>query len=119
MESLKLTDLTIRVQGEGVELRTKQVGGMTMGWVRLSKGVDLSPATKGLPDDLCPCPHWGYVISGKVHMKTKDGGSDYEAGRAFYWGPGHAPKALEDSEYVDFSPTEEVEKVIAHMTGQG
>jgi len=52
-------------------------------------------------------------------MKTNGGSSDYEAGRAFYWGPGHAPEALEDTEYVDFSPTEEFEKVIAHLTGQG
>ena len=24
----------------------------------------------------------------------------YEAGQVFYWGPGHAPEALEDAEYV-------------------
>jgi hypothetical protein len=52
-------------------------------------------------------------------MKTNNGSSDYEAGRVFYWGPGHAPEALEDSEYVDFSPTEDFERVIAHLTGQG
>jgi hypothetical protein len=119
MESLKRTDLSARVEGDGVEFRTKEVGSMTVGWVRLSKGVDLSPATKGLPDDLCPCPHWGYMISGRVRMKTKDGSRDYEAGQAFYWAPGHAPEALEDSEYVDFSPTAEIEKVIAHLTSQG
>ena len=51
-----------------------------------------------------------------IRMKTKDGNRDYEAGQAFYWAPGHAPEALEDSEYVDFSPTDELEKVIAHLT---
>jgi hypothetical protein len=117
MESLDRTDLTVRVEGDGVEVRTKQVGDMTIGWVRLAKGVDLSEATKGLPDDLCPCPHWGYVIAGKVRMKMKNGTSDYAAGEAFYWGPGHAPQALEDSEYVDFSPTADFERVIAHITG--
>ncbi len=25
----------------------------------LPKGADLSPMLKGLPDDLCQCPHWG------------------------------------------------------------
>jgi len=119
MESFTRTDLSTRVEGEGVEFRTKEAGGMTIGWVRLSKGMDLSPGTKGLPDDLCPCPHRGYVIKGKLRMKMKDGSSDYEAGQAFYWGPGHAPEALEDTEYVDFSPTAEVEKVIAHLTRQG
>ena len=119
MESFTRTDLSTRVEGEGVDFRTIEAGGMTIGWVRLSKGTDLSPATKGLPDDLCPCPHWGYVIKGKLRMKMKDGSSDYEAGQAVYWGPGHAPEALEDSEYVDFSPTTEVEKVIAYLTRQG
>jgi hypothetical protein len=26
----------------------------------------------------------------------------------FYWAPGHVPIALEDCEYMDFSPTEEL-----------
>ena len=47
------------------------------------------------------------MIKVKVRMHTADGHMDFAAGEAFYWGPGHAPEALEDSEYVDFSPTEE------------
>jgi hypothetical protein len=39
----------------------------------------------------------------------------YEAGRPFYWAPEHAPEALEDSEYVDFSPTEAFNQVIEHV----
>jgi quercetin dioxygenase-like cupin family protein len=57
------------------------------------------------------------VIKGKLRMKTTDGSQDFAAGEAFYWGPGHAPEALEDTEYVDVSPTEDLEKVIAHLTG--
>ena len=42
-----------------------------------------------------------------------------EAGQAFYWSPGHAPMALEDSEYVEFSPTtrlnELIDQVKAHL----
>jgi hypothetical protein len=51
-------------------------------------------------------------------MKTKDQPRDFAAGEAFYWGPGHAPEAIEDSEYVDFSPTADLEKVIAHITNE-
>lgn len=119
METMNRNEMTARIEGDGVELRTRVAGGMTVGWVRLSKGVNLAPATMGLPDDLCPCPHWGYLIKGRVRMKTKDGSRDYEAGQAFYWAPGHAPEALEDSEYVDISPTEEFEEVIAHVTRAG
>jgi hypothetical protein len=52
-------------------------------------------------------------------MKTASGSQDYSAGQAFYWGPGHAPEALEDSEYVDVSPTAEFDKVLEHISGGG
>jgi hypothetical protein len=42
------------------------------------------------------------MLKGKVRMHTVDGYRDFVAGEAFYWAPGHAPEALEDSEYVDF-----------------
>jgi hypothetical protein len=87
-----------------------------VGFVRLPAGADLRPATRGLPDDLCPCPHWGYLLTGRVRMHTADGHQDFAAGEAFYWAPGHAPEALEDSEYVDFSPTHEFQRVLDHLT---
>jgi hypothetical protein len=34
---------------------------------------------------------------------------------AFYWAPGHIPIALEDSEYVDFSPIAEFRALVEHM----
>jgi hypothetical protein len=91
--------------------------GIMVGFVRLPAGADLRPATKGLPDDLCPCPHWGYMLRGRVRMHTTDGHHDFVAGEAFYWAPGHAPEALEDSEYVDFSPTHEFQRVLDHLIG--
>lgn len=118
MLAMRRTDVPIAIEGGGVELRMREVGEMTAAFVSLRKGVDLGPALVGLPDDLCPCPHWGYLLSGRLRMKTLDGDTTYEAGDAFYWGPGHAPEALEDCEYVDFSPTEEFAKVIQHIKGQ-
>ncbi len=50
-------------------------------------------------------------------MKTRDGDEVYEAGQTFYWPPGHAPSALEDCEYVDFSPAQQFAAVIRHLTG--
>ena len=116
MQALKIEQLSVRVKGNGVDFRTRQLGELTVSWVKLDKGVDLSGATVGLPEDLCPCPHRGYMIKGSVRMKTKETARDFAAGEAFYWGPGHAPEALEDSEYLDFSPTKDLEEVIAHLT---
>jgi len=56
------------------------------------------------------------MLKGQVRMHTPDGAQDFRTGEAFYWGPGHAPEALEDSEYVDFSPTDEFRHVIEHIT---
>jgi hypothetical protein len=105
----------IAIAGEGVEMRTRELGGQTVAFARLAKGVDLGPALQGLPGDLCPCPHWGYLIKGRVLMRTAGGEQVYEAGQAFHWAPGHAPVALEDSEYVDFSPTDEFTRVLDHV----
>lgn len=101
-----------------LEVRLLDQHGISIGFVRLPAGADLRPATIGLPDDLCPCPHWGYMIEGHVRMHTVDGHQDFVAGQAFYWAPGHAPEALEDSRYVDFSPTDEFRRVIEHITGE-
>jgi quercetin dioxygenase-like cupin family protein len=57
------------------------------------------------------------MLKGTVRMHTTGGHQDFAAGEAFYWAPGHAPEALEDSEYVDFSPSTEFQHVLDHLTG--
>ena len=117
MRSIPREEVPIVIEGDGVEVRLRDEEGLSVGFVHLPAGADLRPATKGLPDDLCPCPHWGYMLKGRVRMHTTDGHQDFVAGEAFYWAPGHAPEALEDSEYVDFSPTHEFQRVLDHLTG--
>ena len=120
MKAIAREEAPVEIEGDGVELRMKEIGGdMTTAFVRLPAGADLGPALVGQPDDLCQCPHWGYLLKGRVKMRTKEGEEVYEAGQAFYWAPGHAPQALEDSEYVDFSPTKEIREVIDHVKSQG
>jgi hypothetical protein len=119
MTAISREDAPVAVEGDGVELRKQEVGGgMTTAFVRIPQGTDFRPALQGLPDDLCQCPHWGYLRKGRVKMHTKDGEGIYEAGQSFYWSPGHAPEALEDSEYVDFSPTREFDEVLDHIKSQ-
>lgn len=117
MATLDPNDVPVELQNENVELRMAEVGELTVSFIRLRKGTDLAPALAGLPGDLCPCPHWGYMVKGRLKMKTPRGDEIYEAGHAFYWPPGHAPEALEDCEYIDYSPTEQYRKVIRHIMG--
>ncbi len=118
MQAINLDEIPMTIEGGGVELRTQDVGELKAGFVRLPKGADLRPLVKGLPGDLCQCPHWGYMLKGRVRMHTADGSETYVAGQAFYWAPGHAPEALEDSEYVDFSPREAFDAVLEHVKAQ-
>jgi hypothetical protein len=119
VRTIERDDVPVAIKDDNVELRLSEEGNMTVAFVKLRKGADLAPALVGLPDDMCQCPHWGYMFKGRLKMKTKDGDQIYEAGQVFYWGPGHAPEALEDCEYVDFSPTEDFQAVIRHIQSAG
>ncbi|WAZ21883.1 hypothetical protein STRCI_003087 [Streptomyces cinnabarinus] len=119
MTAAARNDVPVVMEGNGVELRTRPLGGgLSVGYISLPQGTDMGPAMKGLPDDSCQCPHWGYLLKGRLRMLTADGEEIYEAGQAYYWAPGHIPLALEDCEFVEFSPTEDFDKVIAHVKAQ-
>ena len=70
------------------------------------------PMFKGLPDDRCQCPHWGYLIKGRVRIKYRDHEEVINAGEVYYLPPGHTPVAEEDSEMVEFSPKSEYRKTM-------
>jgi hypothetical protein len=51
--------------GPVVDLRD-ELDGYTVTFTSLVEDIDATPFMKGLPDDRCQCPHWGYVIKGKM-----------------------------------------------------
>ena len=119
MTATSREEALIQLEGGGVELRTREIGGaMTVAFIRAPAGWDLGPMLVGLPSDLCQCPHWGYVLSGRLGLRTEEGQEVYEAGQAFYWPPGHAPKVIEDAEYVEFSPTSDLNDLIDYVKAQ-
>src|SRR5262245_3427450 len=82
--------------------------GYTVGFETYTADADLTPFFQGLPDDRCQCEHWGYVVKGKLTFKTADGEETFEAGDAYYVGPGHTPVLYAGTEVVEFSPTEKL-----------
>jgi hypothetical protein len=112
-----LEQLPTAVSGDGVEIRATEAGELTVALVRLAQGHDARPLFKGLPGDLCQCPHWGYVIKGLLRVWTADGSALYRTGQAFYWPPGHAPEALEDTDFLEISPTRDLQALHAHVAG--
>jgi hypothetical protein len=119
MAVINREEVPVAIEDDNVEVRMSEVGDMTVSFIRLKEGTDLGPACVGLPDDRCQCPHWGYMLEGRLKMKTPGGDEIYEADQAFYWSPGHVPVALTDCSYVDFSPTKEFNAVIEHIKSQG
>jgi hypothetical protein len=105
-----------KVEDHGpAEDRTEELGGFTVNFVSISQDMDLGPMLRGLPDGHCPCPHWGYVFKGRLTWRFADHDEVFEAGDAYYVPPGHAPMAAAGSEFVQFSPSEELHKVEAAM----
>ena len=95
-------------------------GGWTVGFETYTQDADLAPLFKGLPEDQCQCEHMGYVIRGKVAFRSPVGEEVFEAGDAYYVGPGHTPVLYAGTETVEFSPTEEFQRtldVIAKNSG--
>ena len=93
-----------------------EVEGYTVSFVSFRQDIDATPLYKGLPDDRCQCPHWGYVTQGAVTFRYADREEVFEAGDAFYTPPGHVPvKHAPGTEIVLFSPTEELAITDAAM----
>jgi Cupin domain len=113
----KVSRATAQVQDHGiVEDRHGELEGYTVSFVSFRQDVDATPLLEGLPDDRCQCPHWGYVVSGRMTMRYGDREEVFEAGDAFYAPPGHVPVQHEPgTEIVQFSPTEELRVTEAAM----
>jgi hypothetical protein len=92
-------------------------GGWTVGFEAYSQDADLAPLFAGLPDDQCQCGHMGYVIKGKVGFRSNAGAELFQAGDAYYVGPGHTPVLYAGSEVVEFSPTEELARTFEVVSG--
>ena len=74
-----------------------------VGFEEFSADVDAAPLFRGLPDDRCQCPHWGYVISGRLILRYAHREEQYEAGDAYYAPPGHTPVVFAGTRVVEFS----------------
>ncbi len=114
-------DVKMEIPGAVIRQRTdfgdmSGYGKISAEYFSLSAGVDTTPLFQGLEGDLCQCPHWGFVLRGR--LTTTDANDVREtvcADDLFYWSPGHNVKVEADAEIVMFSPQHEHSHVINHM----
>jgi hypothetical protein len=95
------------VEDMGVmEGRYEELGGYTVGFETFREDADAPPLFRGLPDDRCQSPHWGYIQQGRVTFRYADREEVYETGDAYYAPPGHIPVIEAGTSIVEFSPSD-------------
>jgi hypothetical protein len=114
---LKKEDIPVVMQAPGMIMRSLAgLGEMTVVFHELPKGTDFTPLLKGLNNDSCHCPHWGYIFAGTFRFIYDDGHEEsFEAGDVFYAHPGHTAIVDKDLKFIDFSPTKELGEVMANV----
>lgn len=114
-------DVRMRMPGAVIRQRTDfgnaaGFGQISGEYFTLAAGVDTSPLFQGLHGDMCQCPHWGFVLRGRLTTTDAIGVEEtVQANDLFYWPPGHNVRVDADAEIIMFSPQHEHSKVIDHM----
>jgi hypothetical protein len=111
------------MQIPGATIRQKMNFGDANGYGKISgeyftlaAGVDTTPLFQGLEGNSCHCPHWGFVLSGKITTTDAAGRQEtVNKNDLFYWPPGHNVRVDADAENIMFSPQRGHTHVIDHM----
>ena len=88
--------------------RFSDLDGYTVNFVDITETHSLAPMLAALPGGHCECPHWGYLFRGRMIVHYEDRDEVIEEGQAFYMPPGHVPDADAGTEFVLFSPTDQL-----------
>ena len=82
----------------------------------MPKGTDFTPLLKGLNNNSCHCPHWGYVLEGAMKVIYDDGNEEViSKGDVYYLPAGHTAIVQDDIKLVDFNPAREFKEVMDHV----
>ena len=74
-----------------IEVGETDLDGYKVAFLHVKQRIDMNVMLRGLPDDRCPCPHWGVVTEGSMTVRYADHQEVVGAGDVFYMPPGHVP----------------------------
>ena len=97
-------------------LRSIKAGTMELSasWVR--GPIDTTNSYRGLPDDTCPCDHWGYVLSGGFRVRYLDGSEEVvSAGEMYFVPKGDFFIYDEPCFHVEVNSHEELQQLMQHF----
>lgn len=104
---LSLSEFKAAVASEVAIWRQEEWGEMRVGYETYLSDFDDTELLKGLPDDRCQCPHWGYLIAGRMTVRYADHEEVVKAGEVYYMAPGHTMAADAGTVLIEFSPKEQ------------
>lgn len=107
-----LSELEVTHSSEELIWREARWGGMRVGYETFLKNFTDEELLKGLPGDRCPCPHWGYLVAGRMTVKYPDHEDVVRAGEVYYMAPGHTIAVDAGTVLVEFSPWDEFRKLM-------
>jgi hypothetical protein len=106
-----LSEFETRVASEVAIWRQDEWGAMRVGYETYLADFDDAELLKGLPDDRCQCPHWGYLLAGRIIVRYVDHDEVINAGELYYMALGHTMAAEAGTVLIEFSPKEEFRKL--------
>ena len=113
MPSASRATTPVAMDLEMIEGRYAELGDQTVGFETFKADLDAAPYFRGLPGDVCPCEHHGYVTAGQITFRWPDHEETYVEGDAYVAPPGHQPLIAAGTSVVEFSLTRELEPVTA------
>jgi len=115
----QLNDMPVELEVGDIKTRAFEHDAVYTRHINLPAGTDFTPLLKGLENDLCQCPHWGYVVEGSITLRYADGHEETNhAGDAYVWPAGHTGWTDTGVTFIEFSPTKDIMPVLEHLSKQ-
>ena len=115
---INLRDIPVVSDNNGNIMRISDgFGQFAVNYHEFKKGTDFTPLLKGLPGDMCPSPHYGYIFEGAFRFIFADGTEEvYKTGDVYYAPAPHTAIVEEDTRLLEFSPQHEHNELIEHVS---
>jgi hypothetical protein len=110
---IPLSQFPTTLKSEVAIWREAEWGDMRVGFETYLTDFDDAELLKGLPDDRCQCPHWGYVLAGRLVARYRDHHDVIHAGEVYYMAPGHTMTMDAGTVLIEFSPREQFRELTA------
>ncbi|MGV0044938.1 hypothetical protein ACRU13_09285 [Mycobacterium colombiense] len=95
--------------------RSVQWGDMEVGFTTVGEPMDCTDIYAHMPGGVCPCPHYGYLIRGRLRCTFP--GTDLAdevagAGELYFFPPGHVLIYEEPTTALEFNPAAALQQLM-------